>query len=572
MKIKFFLIGSCYSGYMFKDKLLGTIANGSIQLVYQHQHDSLISVMSKPYHISLKGARSSFQWDFDHFAEAIFEKNVLDKLRCYQPDYLIFDTYAEAMCPLIQVNEDTYITDNYYINNSSVRKEFREYPILKPDMDERWGLFKKYSVRFFQQLKEILPDIRIILVRSRGAEEIYENGKVRRFISADLIAKSNILREKYDKYVLENIPDIRELCMSECYNLASKAIKDHYNYSISSNHFSVEYYREEYVKLQNIIISDLLGGRQQTKYFNQAVGILAEEDFPLLLLQAKIYKDFFRVYIHIAPETVGKAKAFTAKQIQILKKIPNVTVLVKYEIPKGSYNQLRAIWEMSDMAFKCKDVKYIHITSNYDMPIRPINSIYDFYETSADNCSFLNNHANGDREQMKEMADDTYGYYYFFYNEDEADPSIKERTKESILLQKKLGISRKSIGEFTDLYKGVIWGSLTREAYMYCMKYTEKHPEYLNDIKLTRLRTEFFFHTLLFNAHLFKDKIKSGIRGGKHGWLWDSMKKDYENVNLESYEKLKKDENNLFVRKVTSDNKELVEKILKDIRSPYRLE
>lgn len=122
------------------------------------------------------------------------------------------------------------------------------------------------------------------------------------------------------------------------------------------------------------------------------------------------------------------------------------------------------------------------------------------------------------------------------------------------------------------MYKGVLWGSLTRDAYMYCMDYTENHPEYLRDIKYTRLRAEFFFHTLLFNASEFKDLIKSGVRGGKHGWNWDERQKDYETVTLESYKRLKRNEEYLFVRKVTSENKELVNQILKDIRSPYHLQ
>lgn len=438
MKIKIFLIGSCYSGYMFKDKLLGTLANGNIQLVYQHQHDSLISVMSKPYHVDLKNAKSDFQWDFNHFAESVFEKTIFDKLEEYQPDYLLFDTYAEAVCPLIQIDKDTFITNNYYISNSSVQKELEKFPLIQPDSNERWNLFRKYSAEFFDRLYSLLPDIRIILVRSRGAEEILEADGVRRFLSADSIEKLNALREKYDNYILDTFPGIRQLCMSEKYHLASESIRDCYNYSLSSNHFSVEYYREEYGKLKNIIISDLLGGETETtKYFNQAVCILAIEDFPLLLLQTKMYKDFFMVYIHIDPNSVGAGRAFSTEQVEILRSIPNVSVLVKYPIPHGSFNELRALWEMANMAFRNERIRYIHITSNYDMPIRPINNIYQYFETKAENCSFLNNHANGSREQMKKMKPNTYGYYHYLYNEDETDPDIRTRTQESISLQKR---------------------------------------------------------------------------------------------------------------------------------------
>ena len=572
-KIKCFLIGSCYSGYMFKDKLLGNIANGNIELLYQHQHDSLISIMTNAIHIDLQDVTSSYQWDFNHFAEAIFKKNIFEKLKECQPDYLIFDTWAEVECPLIEINKDTYITSNYYIETASIYEKFRKFNRILPSTKERWELFEKYSYLFFSKLKQLLPHTKIILVQSQGAEEIYEDQCSRKFQSANHIMKLNRLRNKHDQYILNNIDDIRVLVMSDQYHLASKKIKEDYNYSLSSNHYSVEYYKEEYTKLQNIIISDLLGGRSKTRYFNQAICILAQEDFPLLMLQAKIYKDFFQVYIHINPNHVGEnGGIFSKEQVQRLREIPNVTVLVKYPIYAGGYNELLALQELSDMALRNKNMNYVHFTSNYDMPIRPINKIYNYYQNSANNQSFLNSHSGGDREAMRRIAASTYGYYYPHYNADEKEEDIRIQIRETIHLQKKLGISRNSIGEFTDLYKGVIWGSLTRDAYHYCMRYIEAHPEYLEDIKFTRLRIEFFFHTILFNTEEFQGKIHSGKRGGKHAWYWDAKKKDYQMIGLKAYDEIKQDKSYLFIRKVTSDNPEVIQQILTDIQSPYKLE
>lgn len=143
---------------------------------------------------------------------------------------------------------------------------------------------------------------------------------------------------------------------------------------------------------------------------------------------------------------------------------------------------------------------------------------------------------------------------------------------ESIQHQKKLGISRNTIGEFHELYKGVVGGSLTREAWECCQTYMNQHPEYLQDIRYTRLREEFIFHTILFNMPQLKDKIVSGTRGGRHGWLWDEKKKDYALVNHDSWIKLKSDPDNLFIRSVSSESTELLEEILRDIKTPYSLE
>ena len=120
MKLRFFVIGSCFSGYMFKEKLIGNYANGNIEMVFQHQHDVFAGIMSEPLEVDLKGVTSKHQWDFDHFAASIFKKDVIAKIKEVNPNYIVFDTYAEAACPIIKVNSTTYITNNYYISSSSL--------------------------------------------------------------------------------------------------------------------------------------------------------------------------------------------------------------------------------------------------------------------------------------------------------------------------------------------------------------------------------------------------------------------------------------------------------------------
>ena len=104
MRLKFFVIGSCFSGYMFKEKILGEYTNGCIDLVHQHQHDSFISIMTEGININLTNVKSKYQWDFDHFAEVIFNKSLLDIIEEKKPDYLVIDSYAEAVVPLIKLN------------------------------------------------------------------------------------------------------------------------------------------------------------------------------------------------------------------------------------------------------------------------------------------------------------------------------------------------------------------------------------------------------------------------------------------------------------------------------------
>ncbi len=556
---------------MFKEKLLGNTANGNIQMVYQHQHDSLISIMTKPYDYNLEGVKSKYQWDFNHFAKSIFSKDVLNKIGETEPDYLVFDTYAEAVCPVVKINDESYVTVNYYIQDSTAFEDFSKYELIWPSNSERKKLFEQYAPSFFGMIREKFPKMKIILVRARASCELYDiNSKVlKNFEYADRVEQTNKRRLEYDELVMNYVPDIKVLNMLDEYNVADTKLYEDYKYEVSHNHYSLDYYKRQYAKLQNIIIEDLVGEKGKTKYFNQAVCILAGEDYSMLKFLTRIYKDFFRVFIQIDQASINKN--YTTEEIAELRAIPNVFVMTKIRSPKGSMNELEAIVELTETAFAEENVKYVHFVTGNDVPVRPIKQIYEFFEEN-DGKSFLNLHADGNQEEMKKVAEYSYRQYYYLYNCDEKDPVVKGMTEDSLSKQKKEGIYRKKIGEFEKTYKGVFGGSLSREAYEYCKKYVSAHPEYVEDIKYSRLRLEFYFHTILFNDTNMKDKLLGGIRGGKHDWIWDDNKKDYAEISIDDYKKLVSQEETFFIRNVSSDNEEVLGEIYKDISTPYRVE
>ncbi len=556
---------------MFKEKLLGNIASGNIQMVYQHQHDSLISIMTKPYEYNLEDVRSKYQWDFNHFAESIFSKDIMNKIEETAPDYLVFDTYAEAICPILRINNESYVTANYYIQESTAFEELSKNEILWPSNAERKKLFERYASIFFDTLKEKFPEMKIILVRARASCELYDaNQKIlKNFEYADRVEQANKRRLEYDELVMKFVPDIKVLNMLDEYCIADTKLYGDYKYEISHNHYSIDYYKRQYVKLLNIILADKFGENEKTKYFNQAVCILAGEDFPMLKFLVKIYKDFFRVFIQIDQNSLGVF--YSPEDIAELRAIPNVFVMTKLRAPKGSMNELEAIIELTDVAFAEKNVRYVHFVTGNDVPVRPIKKIYEYFMEN-DGKSFLNLHADGNQDEMKVVAEYTYRQYYYLYNCDEKDILVKEMMETGLAKQKSEGVYRKRLGEFDNTYKGVFGGSLSREAYEYCKKYVSSHPEYLEDIKYSRLRLEFYFHTILFNEKNMKEKLSGGIRGGKHDWIWDENKKDYAEMVLENYQKLVLNEDTFFIRNVSSDNDEVLREIYKDINTPYRVE
>lgn len=566
--MKIFCIGSCFSDHMFRNKIMGNYSYGNIELVYHHHHDSFISLMSDPVDVDPEGAKSVYQRDFNCFAASILKKDIIKKISEMQPDYLLLDDFGERACPVLKINDTTYLTDNYYIHNSTIMEQIKIQETLPIISEKRFDLFKKYFALFLDALEAVCPDIKIIYVLMPPTLE-YVNAdytKSSLFPNRQNIDVLTSLDKKYSEYFLNNIKNVQTLEMKSEYGTADSIFAYNYISSFNHNHFDINHYKKEQHKLTNIILNDLLGENKKKRYFNQAVIISAYEDFSLLLLLAKIYKDFFYVYIYVN-RTLLKNK-FTDEQILRLRQIPNVHVIAKDEAVKGSFCETRCLLNIMETAFSNSDINYIHFSTDTQMPIRSVKEIYSFYESR--NSSFLNLNFSSDQKDIK-TAESTYKYYNYFYDKDLKNPDNKKMYDSCMKKQAELGIRRTGIGEFQTVYKGDYGGSLTREAYNCFIKYIQEHPEYINDIKFTRLGSEFMLHTVLFNSNELSGRVIGGLRGGKASFDWDSEKNDYAAADIEKYKKIRNNREYLYIRKVSSGNRDLVNMILKDIKSPYTL-
>ncbi len=291
-----------------------------------------------------------------------------------------------------------------------------------------------------------------------------------------------------------------------------------------------------------------------------AIVITAYTDYLMLRLLCEIYHKDFLVYIHVDK----MSESITDEHIQELNQIENVYAIRKYKCYWGSLNHLQALIDMSKEALKNPDVNYIHFSTGQDLPIKSNEEIKDFFEKSG-NKSFLNFHFPDAHYHKPEL--EMWKYYYFICNDcDPREVPYCDWIKEMVDWQKKNNICKKGLGEFTKIYKGIIWSSFTREALEYCYKYIDKHPQYWEDVKYSRIREEFCFHTILFNTPYFDDKI---VRDGKHGWKWAGSGQ-FLNMEYEDYIESEK-KGKLFIRKVTSSQTELINSIISKF-SEFRLD
>lgn len=283
----------------------------------------------------------------------------------------------------------------------------------------------------------------------------------------------------------------------------------------------------------------------------QAFLITAYKDFPSLYELASYLSENNRVYIHVDE----KSREIGEKEIKKLNNLPNCMAISVFDIAWGSMNHVYAIGELLVRALQDEDISYLHCITGEDYPVvsteemeeRFLNSnkIYmDYFEPS----------------QLSNEVIVRYRYYNLFPNKNVKNPFLWQLQHLTIMVQKLLHIRRKGIGEFTDVYKGLVYVSMPRKAAEYIADYCEKHPKYLADLEKCQVPEEFFFQTLFMNSS-FKEQV---IRGNLRYMNWESgdgsspaylTMEDYEPIIHGDY---------IFARKFQREqSKELKEALIK---------
>ena len=77
----------------------------------------------------------------------------------------------------------------------------------------------------------------------------------------------------------------------------------------------------------------------------------------------------------------------------------------------------------------------------------------------------------------------------------------------TVKLQKACGVFREGIGEFTRIYKGLVYISMPREAAAYVVEYVARHEEFWEDLYKCQVPEEFFFQTLFMNHEKWSQQV-----------------------------------------------------------------
>ena len=153
------------------------------------------------------------------------------------------------------------------------------------------------------------------------------------------------------------------------------------------------------------------------------------------------------------------------------------------------------------MAVLDQDITYLHIISGQDYPVKSMEEFREQFEHSQNiymTCISEN--------QFPDVIKDRLSYYVINGNWDSRKKVVYIINKLSQIFQKILKKTRNSLGEFTRIYKGMVWVSMPRDVAFYVLDYINTHPEFMKDLEHTVVAEEFFFQTLLANS-IHKSKI-----------------------------------------------------------------
>lgn len=282
----------------------------------------------------------------------------------------------------------------------------------------------------------------------------------------------------------------------------------------------------------------------------QAILISAYKDQDYLKRLINFFDDNFEIFIHI-----DKKSNINPHDIKINQ---NVHVYKKFLVNWGSFNHLQAIFFLMEKALKFSQaISYIHIISGSDMPVKKVDDFKVF-----EGCKQIYmEHMNVVRLNS-EVINRRYQYGNRLPNTDARKRYARSINKLYEIFHK----PKSNIGEFqsNQLYKGLVWLSLPREAAEYVVNYASKN-NFMAKMRHITVPEEFFFQTILENS-FFKSNIASNnlryndwskVRHGSLPAILDES--DYKKIVSGSY---------FFARKVDKNiSKKLVNKISIEINN-----
>lgn len=230
--------------------------------------------------------------------------------------------------------------------------------------------------------------------------------------------------------------------------------------------------------------------------------ITAYKDFDAVYGLASLLSEKDEVFIHVDK----KSKEIGRAELDKLNALPRCHAVSVYTIAWGGYTHVQALLVLMGMAAAREDVSYLHFLTGEDFPVLAPDRLHErFVGDGHIYLSYI------EEKDFNPAVQKRCYYYNLFQNKNVKNPFLWQLQDLTVKVQKLLGIRRKALGEFEEIYKGLVYISMPIAAARDILEYVRNHPEYEKALYCCQIPEEFFFHTLLLNEKFCDGRWKSCI-------------------------------------------------------------
>jgi len=273
-----------------------------------------------------------------------------------------------------------------------------------------------------------------------------------------------------------------------------------------------------------------------------AIILVAYRNLEQILEYIDLLDEDFYFYIHVDAKS-----EISEERIEKLRLNSNVRIIEKtYKVNWGGKSFIDILLYLAKEALKDKNIKYIHTSSEADLPLQSPKYIKEFF-TRNHGKQFLDIFSLPDYRWPNGGLDRFNKYN--FYDQFNAKTKIGFKIIMSLLkIQSIIGINRDITKNSPPLYGGSTWVSLSYSCMEYAVNYAEENPKFMKSLENTFAPEEMFFQTVLMQSPFRNDVVNDNLF--YIDWEFRNGNSP-ANLDISDLEKLKSSEK-LFARKIQS--------------------
>lgn len=212
---KLVIFGSVSDAAFRTEPYFNPDANSFFEVDFVQKDTSFISTMTEKYPARMtlfSSADFSEITDSDREnAERDAEKNFFLKLRLSEPDYVLLDAFTDVTRPVLWFNQHAALTYSKTIETSQLADKMPFDRLLTHDNTEAYfEEWRKYAKEFLEQLKEFVPEERIILNKGGTTLNYLDaNEKSVPYKNKMAIELKQYFWDRLNNFILSVIPNAR---------------------------------------------------------------------------------------------------------------------------------------------------------------------------------------------------------------------------------------------------------------------------------------------------------------------------------------------------------------------------